>query len=180
MMIRRVAPAEAHELVPALAALLIDCVEGGASVGFMLPIGEETALAFWRRIADGVEAGERVLLVAQDEAGLVGTVQLVLSLPQNQPHRADVVKMLVARRARRRGIARRLLDALDQEALREGRHVLVLDAVTGGDAERVYARAGWQTAGSVPMYALMPVGGYCATTFMYKHLPAAPRPHAGV
>jgi GNAT superfamily N-acetyltransferase len=170
MKIRRVAPAGAHDCVEALADILIDCVEGGASVGFMLPIERAVATAFWRKVADGVAAGERVLLVAEDALGIVGTVQLILALPPNQPHRGDVVKMLVHRRARRQGVAERLLDALDEEARKEGRDVLVLDAVTGGDAERLYMRTGWQVAGSVPKYALMPAGGYCATTFMYKNL----------
>jgi GNAT superfamily N-acetyltransferase len=170
MKIRRVAATEAHDCVEPLADILVDCVEGGASVGFMLPIARKTATDFWRKVADGVAAGERVLLIAEDEQGIVGTVQLILSLPQNQPHRGDVVKMLVHRRGRRQGIAEKLLAVLDEEATKEGRNVLVLDAVTGGDAERLYMRTGWQVAGSVPKYALMPNGGYCATTFMYKHL----------
>lgn len=170
--IRRAAPDEAHSLVEALADVLVDCVEGGASVGFMAPLPRERALHFWRGVADAVAGGRRVLLVAEDEAGVVGTVQLVLDLPDNQPHRGDVVKMLVRRRARRRGVANALLRALEVEALREGRSVLVLDAVTGGDAERLYARAGWERVGSVPRYALMPDGGFCATTFMHRQLSA--------
>ncbi len=94
----------------------------------------------------------------------------MLNLPQNQPHRADVAKMLVLRRARRQGVARRLLDALEAAARGRGRSVLVLDAVTGGDAERLYERAGWTRVGVVPRYALMPDGAFCATTFFYKHL----------
>lgn len=168
--VRRVGPNEAAACVQALADLLIDCVEGGASVSFMLPLAREKALAFWRHVTDGVARGERVLLVAEDAQGIVGTVQLVLSLPENQPHRADVAKMLVLRRARRRGVAQRLMAAVDEEARREGRTVLVLDTVTGGDAERLYQRAGWQSVGVVPNYALMPEGGSCATTFFYKHL----------
>jgi len=169
--VRRVRPGEAAELVEPLADVLIDCVEGGASVSFLLPLPRATALAFWRGVAEGVARGDRALLVAQDAQGAVlGTVQLVLALAQNQPHRADVAKMLVRRAARRRGIARRLLEALDATARAEGRSVLVLDTVTGGDAERLYARAGWQRVGVVPRYALMPDGAYCATTFFYKHL----------
>lgn len=172
--IRRVAGEEAATLVPALAEVLIDCVEGGASVSFMLPLTRARAEAFWRGVAAGVAAGERALLVAQEPDGsLVGTVQLILGLPENQPHRADVAKMLVHRRARRRGIAARLMAALDDVARAEGRHVLVLDTVTGGDAERLYARAGWQRVGEVPGYALMPDGVPCGTTFFYKLLPQA-------
>jgi GNAT superfamily N-acetyltransferase len=169
--IRRVGANEASACVEALADLLIDCVEGGASVSFMAPLPRERAIAFWRGVADGVAQGERVLLVADDADGqLVGTVQLITGLPDNQPHRADVAKMLVHRRARRRGIAQRLMNALDAEARAERRSVLVLDTVTGGDAERLYQRTGWQRVGDVPAYALMPDGRPCGTTFYYKHL----------
>ncbi|WP_374567446.1 N-acetyltransferase family protein [Ideonella sp.] len=171
MTIRRVGANEAAACVEELADLLIDCVEGGASVSFMWPLPRERALAFWRDVAEGVARGERVLLVADDADGrLVGTVQLITGLPDNQPHRADVAKMLVHRRARRRGIAQRLMAALDDEARAEEKTVLVLDTVTGGDAERLYQRAGWQRVGEVPKYALMPNGDFCGTTFFYKHL----------
>ena len=169
--IRRVGANEAAASVEALADLLIDCVEGGASVSFMWPLPRDRAIAFWRGVAEGVAQGDRVLLVADDADGrLVGTVQLITGLPDNQPHRADVAKMLVHRRARRRGIAQRLMAALDDEARVERRSVLVLDTVTGGDAERLYQRAGWQRVGDVPHYALMPDGAPCGTTFYYKHL----------
>lgn len=167
--VRRASAAVAASSVEALADVLIDCVEGGASVSFMSPLPRERALAFWRGVADGVARGERVLLIAEDGAGrVVGTVQLVTALPENQPHRADVAKMLVHRSARRRGVAQRLLAAVDIAAREEGRKVLVLDTVTGGDAERLYARSGWRRVGSVPRYALMPDGAWCATTFFYK------------
>jgi GNAT superfamily N-acetyltransferase len=169
--IRRIGANEASACVEALADLLIDCVEGGASVSFVWPLPRERAIAFWRGVAEGVGKGERVLLVADDAEGrLVGTVQLITGLPDNQPHRADVAKMLVHRRARRRGIAQQLMAALDDEARAEKRTVLVLDTVTGGDAERLYQRAGWQRVGDVPAYALMPNGEPCGTTFYYKHL----------
>lgn len=169
--VRRVGAQEAAACVEELADVLVDCVEGGASVSFMLPIARETALAFWRGVADGVARGERVLIVAQQPGGrIVGTVQLVLSLPENQPHRADVAKMLVHRGARRAGVAQRLMQAVDEEARREARQVLVLDTVTGGDAQRLYERCGWQRVGEVPKYALMPDGAFCATTFYFKHL----------
>jgi GNAT superfamily N-acetyltransferase len=169
--VRRVAGDEAASCVEGLADVLVDCVEGGASVSFMLPMTREKALAFWRGVAEGVARGERALIVAEDANGrIVGTVQLILALPENQPHRADVAKMLVHRRARRQGIAQRLMAAVDEEARREGRSVLVLDTVTGGDAERLYERAGWQRVGVVPDYALWPAGGYCATTFFFKHV----------
>lgn len=169
--IRRVGANEAAACIEGLAEVLIDCVDGGASVSFMAPLSREKALAFWRGVADGVARGERVLLVADDEAGrIVGTVQLITALPENQPHRADVAKMLVHRRARRQGIAQRLMAAVDEAARAEGRHVLVLDTVTGGDAERLYERAGWVRVGGVPHYALMPDGQPCGTTFFYKRL----------
>ena len=169
--IRRLGTREAAECVDALADVLVDCVEGGASVSFMLPIAQETALNFWRGVADSVARGERVLLVAQDEQGhIVGTVQLITSLPENQPHRADVAKMLVRRSARRQGIARRLMEAVEEVARAPGKSVLVLDTVTGGDAERLYERAGWQRVGVVPNYALMPDGAFCATTFYHRQL----------
>jgi len=169
--VRRLGADEAAAKVEALADVLIDCVEGGASVSFMLPLPREKALAFWRGVVEGVARGERVLLVAEDgSARIVGTVQMIMSLPDNQPHRGDVAKMLVHRDVRRQGVAGRLMAALDDAARDEGKTVLVLDTVTGGDAERVYERAGWQRVGSVPKYALMPEGGFCATTFFYKHL----------
>jgi GNAT superfamily N-acetyltransferase len=171
VIVRRLSADEAAARVEALADVLIDCVEGGASVSFMLPLPREKAVAFWRSVAGGVARGERVLLVAEDGEGqILGTVQLVISMPDNQPHRGDVAKMLVHRKARRRGIGQRLMAAIDDEARKEGKSVLVLDAVTGGDAERLYERAGWQRAGVIPKYALMPTGEFCSTTFFFKHL----------
>jgi GNAT superfamily N-acetyltransferase len=170
--IRRVEPGEAAGLVPALSHLLIACVDAGASVSFMHPLSEERALAFWRGVADGVARHERVLLVAEDgDAQLVGTVQIVLALPENQPHRGDVAKLLVHPRARRQGIAAALMGGVDRQARAEGRSLLVLDTVTGGDAERLYARAGWQRCGVIPDFALFPRGGLCSTTVFYKPLP---------
>lgn len=157
--------------IESLADLLIDCVEGGASVSFMSPIARETAVSFWRGVAEGIARDDRVLLVAEDrEKQVVGTVQLVTAQPENQPHRADVAKMLVHRRVRRRGIAQRLMKAVEAAALEQRKRVLVLDTVTGGDAERLYERAGWIRVGSVPDFALMPTGALCATTFYYKHI----------
>ena len=156
-----------------LAQVLRDCVDGGASVGFMQPLTAERAQHFWRGVAGGVARGERVLLVAEDAAGaIVGTVQLVLAQPENQPHRADVAKMLVQRSARRNGAGAALMLAAEQEAARAGKTLLVLDTVTGGDAERLYERLGWQRCGVIPGYALWPAGGryarMCATTVLFK------------
>jgi GNAT superfamily N-acetyltransferase len=169
--VRRLGPRDAAASVPALANVLIDCVEGGASVGFMPPVTIEKATRFWRMVAEGVARDERILLVAVDgDGGIVGTVQLIVSLPENQPHRADVAKMLVHRRARRRGVAQRLLQAVEAVAREEGKALLVLDAVTGGDAARLYARSGWERVGDIPHYALMPDGAPCSTTVFYKAL----------
>jgi GNAT superfamily N-acetyltransferase len=159
--------AQIHEL----AQVLCDCVEGGASVNFMLPFSRERACAFWREIAAAVARGERALLVAEDAGGaIVGTVQLVLAQPENQRHRADVAKMLVHRRARREGLAAALMRAVERVAIAEGRSLLVLDTVTGGDAERLYERLGWQRCGVIPDFALWPAGGLCATTIFFKPL----------
>ena len=162
------APGEAE--IAALADVLIDCVEGGASVSFMHPLSRERALEFWRRVARGVVAGERALLVAEDAHGVCGTVQLVFDLPENQPHRADLTKMLVHRRARRRGVGAALLRAAESIARECGRTLLVLDAVSGGDGARLYERHGWERVGEIPGYALMPRGGLVGTTVYYRDL----------
>jgi len=156
--------------IAALADVLIDCVEGGASVSFMLPISRGKAEAFWRRVADGVARGERALIVAESEGRIVGTVHLVLDLPENQPHRADVSKMLVHRRARRVGVGAALLRAAEDAARERGRTLLVLDTVTGADGERLYARMGWTRVGEIPGFALFPEGGLCSTTVFYRSL----------
>lgn len=152
-----------------LAEVLIDCVEGGASVGFMHPLSPAKALAFWRRIARDVESGARALVIAEDAAGILGTVQVVLEQPENQPHRADVSKMLVHRRARRRGIGAALMRAAEDAARRSAKSLLVLDTASD-DADRLYARLGWTLVGSVPEFALWPKGGLCSTRFYYRKL----------
>jgi GNAT superfamily N-acetyltransferase len=169
--IRRLDAREVLEKIVALSAILIDCVQGGASVGFMQPMNHEKASAFWRMVAAGVDRGERTLLVATNERNdVVGTVQFVNAGPENQPHRADVVKMLVHSNARRHGVAGLLMRALEDEARAAGRTVLVLDTVTGSAAEHLYLRAGWQRVGDIPEYALMPDGPRCSTTFFFKKL----------
>jgi len=157
-----------------LAGLLIDCVEGGASVSFMHPLTRERAAEFWRRVAQGVAAGARALLVAEDAEGLCGTVQLAFEQPENQPHRADLAKMLVHRRARRQGLGAALMRAAESTARDCGKTLLVLDAVTGGDAERLYQRLGWVRVGAIPGYALLPRGGLCSTTVFYRDLSGPP------
>lgn len=153
-----------------LADVLIDCVEGGASVSFMLPLTRARALRFWQDVAHCVAAGERALLVARDESGICGTVQLVLTQPENQPHRADVAKMLVHHRSRRRGLGAALMRSAEFTARQCGKTLLVLDTVTGGQAERLYERLGWTRVGAIPGYALMPDGAPCDTTVYYREL----------
>ena len=152
-----------------LAEVLLDCVNGGASVSFMLPRSMEKAVAFWQGVADGVAKGERALLVAEDGSGITGTVQLVLAQAENQPHRADVAKLLVHRRARRQGLAAQLMEAVEPVARECGKTLLVLDTASE-EAERVYSKLGWQVCGVIPGYALLPQGGLCATTYMYRTL----------
>jgi len=156
-----------------LSDVLIDCVEGGASVSFMLPITRAKAEAFWRGVAASAARGERVVLVAEDGADeIVGTVTVIWAQPENQPHRADVAKMLVHRRARQRGVGAALLAAAEQGALDAGKTLLVLDTVTGSAADRLYARQGWQRCGEIPNYALWPDGRPCPTTVFFKQLRA--------
>lgn len=152
-----------------LAAVLADCVDGGASVSFMHPLSEERAQTFWRNVAAGVASGERALLVAEDEEGILGTVQVVLAQPENQPHRGEVAKMLVHRRARRRGVGGLLMKAAEQVARERGKTLLVLDT-SSADAERLYERSGWVRVGSIPGFALLPQGEPCDTTFFYREL----------
>lgn len=155
-----------------LADVLLDCVDGDASVSFMWPLSREKALGFWRRMADGVEAGERIVLLARDGEGeVIGTVQVVLDQPDNQPHRADIAKMLVHRRGRKQGIGAALMRAAEQAAVAAGKTLLVLDTASA-DAERLYEREGWQLAGHIPGYALLPRGGLCGTKYYYKPIGA--------
>jgi GNAT superfamily N-acetyltransferase len=163
---------EAGERIAELSAVLIDCVEGGASVSFMAPLTRERADTFWHGVAQGVAANDRLLLIAEDRSTgeIVGTVQVLFAVPENQPHRGDVAKMLVRRSARRQGLGAQLIRAAEEAALAAGKTLLVLDTVTGSDAERLYQGLGWMRVGVVPDYALWPEGGLCATTFFYKRL----------
>ena len=155
--------------VDGLAEVLFDVVEGGASVSFMHPFTRERAAAFWRKVGDGVTAGTRALLVAEDERGICGTVQLVYDLPENQPHRGDLAKMLVHRRARRQGVGEALLASAEAMAREAGKTLLVLDTASDS-AERLYERRGWQRVGRIPDYALSPGGALLPTTYYYKLL----------
>jgi GNAT superfamily N-acetyltransferase len=154
----------------ALSDVLVDCVEGGASVSFMWPMTRSKALAYWRDVAVSAARSERIVLAAYDAGKtIVGTAQVVFAQPENQPHRADIAKMLVHRRARRHGVGEALLVAAERHALGSGKTLLVLDTASP-DAERLYARQGWQLCGRIPDYAFMPDGAPCATTVFYKSL----------
>jgi GNAT superfamily N-acetyltransferase len=157
--------------IDGLADVLIDCVDGGASVSFMHPLSRERATRFWRHVADGVATGERALLIAEDAHGVCGTVQLVLAQPENQPHRAELAKMLVHRRARRHGVGAALMHAAEDAARECGKTLLVLDTASA-DAERLYERSGWIRVGVIPDFALLPQGGLCQTTVYYRTLGA--------
>jgi GNAT superfamily N-acetyltransferase len=154
-----------------LAEVLIDCVNAGASVSFMHPLSLDKAVTFWRGVAADAQAGKRILIVAEDDSGIIGTVQLIFPEAENQPHRADIAKMLVHRRARRLGIGEALMRAAEEAALAAGKTVLVLDTASD-EAERLYVRCGWTLVGTVPDYALLPHGGFCSTRFYYRRLTA--------
>lgn len=167
--VRRLQTVSAEQL-DELAGVLTDCVEGGASVSFLLPLERQRALAFWAGVASGMASGERALVVAEDAHGICGTAVLVLGLPQNQPHRADLSKVLVHRRARRQGLGAALVRAAEATARDCGRDLLVLDTVSGSDAQRLYERLGWVRVGDIPRYALLPTGEFCSTTYYYRDL----------
>lgn len=168
--ISRLDPAEARPAVLALADVLCDCVEGGASVSFMYPLSLERAARFWEGVVEAVERGTTALWVGYGRDGAIaGTVQLQLAASENQPHRGDVAKLLVHRRARRGGLGAALMTALEDHAARIGRTTLVLDTASA-DAERVYQRLGWQLAGVIPLYALYPDGRPCSTSIYWKHV----------
>jgi GNAT superfamily N-acetyltransferase len=170
--IRRVTTSDPAE-VDALADVLLDVVEGGASVGFQWPLQRERAIAFWQDCVASTARGERILFVAEEAASgaIVGTVQVVVALPENQAHRGDVAKMQVHRRARGKGLGAALLRAAEDAARAAGKTLLVLDTATGGDAERLYARLGWVRVGEIPGYAKWPTKpGFCDTTIFYRRL----------
>ena len=168
--IRRLDAAEARRHLDGLAAVLHNCVDGGASVSYLAPFTLDDARRAMEGFVDDVEAGGRLLLAAFDDGEVVGTVQLVYAWPPNQPHRADIAKLLVHRSARGKGIAQQLMARAEEEARREGKTVLVLDTVTGDPAEFLYTKLGWTKVGVIPNYALYPDGRPCATTVFYKEL----------
>jgi ribosomal protein S18 acetylase RimI-like enzyme len=170
--IRRLDAEAARLQRDALAEILVDCVAGGASVGFMQPYGLDEAQDWWDGVFRSVGAGETILLAAYVDGDLTGTVQLGLAAMPNQRHRADVKKLLVHSKARRRGLASRLMAALEEEARRLDRFVLVLDTATGSEAEGLYQKLGWTRIGVIPDYARWPEGPFCGTTLFFKSLAA--------
>ncbi|TCU18304.1 GNAT family N-acetyltransferase [Rhizobium sullae] len=163
---------QARAAIPDLCEVLADCVNGGASVGFMQPYTPVDAERYWQGIVESVEAGVTLLAVAELDGKIVGTVQVGFASMPNQPHRGDLKKLLVHRAARGKGLARLLMEAIEREAAKHGKHLLVLDTATGSEAEVIYPRLGWQHAGVIPDYAMWPEGGYCATTLFYKRIAA--------
>ncbi|HEX3807578.1 MAG TPA: GNAT family N-acetyltransferase [Gaiellaceae bacterium] len=168
--IRRLSPPEVIADVDPLAEVLFDCVDGGASVSFMAPFTREDARAWFLGVVPELEAGNRALLAAYDGDALVGTVQFVHAWPPNQPHRADITKLLVHRDARGRGAGRLLMEAAEAAARADGKTLLVLDTVTDSSAYRLYKSLGWTEVGEIPDFALYPDGRLCATTVFYKRI----------
>lgn len=159
--------------LPALGELLHACVQGGASVSFVLPYSPEDAQAFWRaKVLPGVAGGGLALWVARQDGRIAGSVQLDSDTPPNQPHRAEVRKLLVHPDFRRRGIARRLMREAESHAARIGRSLITLDTRTGDSAEPLYASLGYVTVGQIPGFSRDPrdAGKLDATTIMYKRL----------
>jgi len=157
------------DVVQGLAALLFDAVEDNAGISFMAGLGLDEAAAWWQKTLSSASP-KAVFLVARDEHGMVGTVQLQPAWPPNQPHRADVAKLIVHRRARGRGIARALMQALERHARDQRLTLLLLDTCKGGAAERLYESLDWVRVGEVPRFALNPDGSPCDTVFFYKEL----------
>jgi len=168
--IRRLAGEALQAQLDGLATVLADCVAGGASVSYMDPFSHADARAAFEGFANEVDAGRRLLLAALDGETVVGTVQVLLSFPPNQPHRGEIAKLLVHRSARKRGVAQALMARAEAEGRAEGKTLLVLDTVTGDPAERLYTRLGWNAVGVIPGYALYPDGRPCATTVFWKEV----------
>jgi GNAT superfamily N-acetyltransferase len=168
--IRRLTAADGRQHLGALAEVLLDCVAGGASVSFMGSLSRAEAESFFENVLEGVRKAERILLAAFFDSQLVGTVQILVSMPPNQPHRADVAKVLVLRSARGKGVGRRLMEHAEEVSRLAGKTLLVLDTATGDDAEKLYVRLGWTRLGVIPRYAMYPDGRWGDTSFFWKRL----------
>ena len=136
----------------------------------MASLTKAEAESFFEKVVEGVQRGERILLAAFIDSQLVGTVQIILATPPNQPHRADVAKLLVLRSARKQGVGARLMESVDEASRQAGKTLLVLDTVTGDPAERLYMRLGWNKVGVIPNYALYPDGRWCDTTIFWRQV----------
>ncbi len=167
--IRRLTATEARQHLNGLATVLFDCVEGGASVSFMAGFSKSDAAAFFEKVIEGVERNERILLAAFLDDEVAGTVQLITAMPPNQPHRAEVAKLLVLQSARGQGVGRLLMQHAEEAAREANKTLLVLDTASA-HAESIYLRLGWTRLGVIPNYALLPDGAFCDTTIFYKQL----------
>jgi ribosomal protein S18 acetylase RimI-like enzyme len=157
----------ARRAQPALVALLRDVVDDGGSVGFLPPLSADDAREYWDSVAVAVKGGGRLLWVARADSTLVGTVQLDLEKRANGSHRAELMKLMVHTRARRRGVGRALMRAAQDEARRRGRSTLVLDTRQGDPSETLYRSLGWSFAGAIPRYARSANGELHATALYY-------------
>ena len=166
--IRELDAAATRTCLTELADLLIDCVEGGASLGFPSPLERHVAREYWMGVADGVESGRSVLFVAGDL--IAGTVQLHFAAFPNGRQRAEVAKLMVHSSARNHGLGTRLMEAVEQEAGRRGKTLLILDTQTGSGAEHLYRKLGWESAGVIPDFAFTPAGQLAPTTFFFKRV----------
>lgn len=168
--IRLLSREQTLDALPQLCEVMSDCVNGGASVGFMLPFTPADAGPFWQGVADAIGEGHIIHVAAEVDGRIVGTVQVGLATKPNQPHRGDLMKLLVHRSARGLGLSRKLMERAEMEAAARGRTLLVLDTATGSEAEAIYPRFGWERVGVIPDYALFPDGRYCGTTLFYKKI----------
>lgn len=161
--------AATDQTVEELSDLLLDAVDDNAGISFMKGLSREEAARWWRGVIQGL-GPKAALLVARDERGIVGTVQLQPAWPPNQPHRADVAKLMVHRRGRGQGVARALMTELERHAREKELTLLLLDTCKGGAAEKLYSSMGWQRVGEVPRFAMNPDGSWCDSVFFYKTL----------
>ena len=168
--IRGVSPEQVDERIASFVTLLQDTVDSGASVGFVPPLREDEARRYWAGVRTALEAGNRILLAAAEQGEILGAVQLDLATMPNARHRAEVMKLMVHRAARRRGIGRALMMALEEAARRANRRLLVLDTRVGDSAEQLYLALGYARAGVIPRFALSAAGTFDATLYMYREL----------
>lgn len=170
MVIERATPETIAELHHGLCALVRDAVEGGASIGFVLPLADGELDRYLDVVWADVERDSRIVLAARDDTGVAGMVQLELAAKANARHRAEVQKLIVARRARRRGLGTRLMAEIETAARERGLRLLVLDTISGSEADPLYRRLGYLEVGSIPQYAAMPWGELAPTTVFFKEL----------